>query len=109
METEPAIAPIEEKKEEKQVKEGRIIVRNLPFDLKEAHLKIPFFERYGKLVSINVPVNNANNLNKGFAFLEYESKAEALKAIEGLNGQQFKGRMIALALSVPKGRYETRV
>ena len=84
-------------------------MRNLPFDLKEPHLRIPFFEKYGKLVSVSIPINNTNNLNKGFAFLEYGTKAEALKAVEELNGQKFKGRTIALAVSVPKGRYETRV
>lgn len=64
---------------------GRIIVRNLPFDLKEQHLKQPF-ERFGKISEVSVPLNNANNLNKGFAFIEYENKADAQKAIDTLNG-----------------------
>lgn len=84
-------------------------MRNLPFDLKEQHFKIPFFEKYGKILSVNLPINNTNNLNKGFAFLEYESKAEAQKAIEALNNQQFKGRCLALDFSVPKGKYEAKV
>ena len=67
------------------IKAGRIIVRNLPFDLKEQHLKHPF-ERFGKVTEVSVPLNNANNLNKGFAFIEYENKADAQKAIDTLNG-----------------------
>lgn len=84
--TEEAPATAKPQDKAPEVKEGRIIVRNLPFDLKEPHLHIPFFEKYGKLVSVSIPINNTNNLNKGFAFLEYGSKAEALKAVEELNG-----------------------
>lgn len=90
------------------MKEGKVILRNLPFDLKEQHLK-PHFSKFGPLVSINIPVNNTNNLNRGFAFLEYETKEAALKAIEGMNGQKFKGRTVALELSLPKGKYEAKV
>ena len=91
-----------------QIHEGRIIVRNLPFDLKEQHIKSPF-EKFGKIVSVNVPLNNTNNLNKGFAFVEFESKADAVKAIEAMNGKQFKGRAVALEFSLPKTRYETKI
>jgi RNA recognition motif-containing protein len=91
-----------------QVKEGKVILRNLPFDIKEQHLK-PFFSKYGSIVSINIPLNNTNNLNRGFAFLEYERKEDATKAIEGMNGQKFKGRTVALEFSLPKGKYEKKV
>jgi RNA recognition motif-containing protein len=91
-----------------QPHEGRIIIRNLPFDLKEQHLK-PHFQQFGKIEQVNIPINNTNNLNKGFAFVEYSTRAEALKAVEGMNGQKYKGRTVAIELSLPKGRYETKV
>ena len=91
-----------------QINDGRIIIRNLPFDLKEQHIKSPF-EKFGKILSVNVPINNTNNLNKGFAFLEFEAKADAQKAIDALNGQKFKGRTVALEFSLPKSRYESKV
>ena len=56
-----------------------------------------------------MPLNNQNNLNRGFAFLEFEQKEAAQKAIDCLNGQKFKGRTVALEFSLPKGRYETKV
>jgi RNA recognition motif-containing protein len=71
-------------------------------------LKGPF-DKFGKLLSISIPLNNSNNLNRGFAFLEYETKEEAQKAIDGMNGQKFKGRTVALEFSLPKGRYEKKV
>jgi RNA recognition motif-containing protein len=90
-------------------KEGRIILRNLPFDIKESHLQQAFGTKFGAVLSISVPVNNANNMNRGFAFLEFAAKADASKAIEALHGSKFKGRVLAAEFSLPKGRYETRV
>lgn len=83
-------------------------MRNIAFDLKDSHLR-PVFQKYGSLLDITIPLNNTNNLNRGFAFLEYANKAEALKAVSALNGTKFKGRTIAVELSLPKGKYETKV
>jgi RNA recognition motif-containing protein len=38
-------------------KEGRIIIRNLPYDIKENHLRKDF-AKYGKIENISVPLNN---------------------------------------------------
>jgi len=85
-----------------------VILRNLPFDLKENHLR-PHFAKFGNILSIDIPLNNTNNLNRGFVFIEYESKADAQKAIDAMNGQKFKGRTVALEFSLPKGKYEKKV
>ena len=62
------------------------------------------------MLSINLPPSSSNpNLNRGFAFLEYEKKEDAQKAIESLHGKKFKGRTVALEFSLPKQRYEKRV
>lgn len=58
---------------------------------------------------MNVPLNNSNNLNRGFAFLEYTTREEAQAAIAGMNGQKFKGRTVALEMSLPRERYEHKV
>ena len=49
-------------------KKGRLIVRNINFDLREKHLRI-LFQKFGKLTDVNVPVKPENNLNKGFGFV----------------------------------------
>ena len=41
-------------------RQGRIIVRNLVFDIREKHLEKEF-KKYGKIESINIPLNQANN------------------------------------------------
>jgi RNA recognition motif-containing protein len=42
------------------MRQGRIIVRNLVFDMREKHLQ-KAFSKFGKIDSINVPLNNTNN------------------------------------------------
>jgi len=66
-------------------KDGKVIVRNLGFDLKEVHLKKEFL-KYGNIVSVNVPLKNETNTNRGFGFIEFATKEEANKAIAGMNG-----------------------
>lgn len=91
-----------------KVHEGRIIIRNIPFDLKESHIQKDF-AKFGKIIQVNVPLKNENNLNRGFAFIEYDTKEIAQQAIDALNGKKYKGRAVVLQFSVPKNKYETRV
>ena len=90
------------------IKEGKIIIRNIPFDLKESHIKKDF-TKYGTIKEINIPVKNENNLNRGFCFVEYATKDEAQKVVETLNGQKYKGRAVSVEMSAPSRKYEHRV
>jgi RNA recognition motif-containing protein len=57
-------------------KEGRVILRNLAFDLTGEHLK-PTFNKFGPILGIDLPMKEGTKLNRGFAFLEFETKAQA--------------------------------
>ena len=94
--------------EDKGPARGRIIVRNLVFDMREVHLK-KAFQSFGTIESVNVPLNQANNQNRGFAFVEFSTKEEALKAISAMNQSKFKGRSLTVELSLPKASYEAKV
>ena len=79
----------ESKKEESEkvkARAGRIIVRNLQFDIKESHLNKQF-AKFGPIVETNVPVKPENNLNRGFGFIEFDSKETAQKAIDAMNNK----------------------
>ena len=89
-------------------REGKVIIRNIPFDLKDTHLKKDF-GKYGTILDVNLPIKNENNLNRGFGFIEFSTKEEAKKLIDAMNGQKYKGRPIVVELSLPKGKYETKV
>ena len=56
-----------------KAKQGKIIVRNLGFDLREKHLK-NVFSPFGPIKEITVPLNQSTNQNRGFAFIEYETR-----------------------------------
>jgi RNA recognition motif-containing protein len=81
--------------------EGRIIVRNLVFDIREIHLT-KAFAKFGTIDHVNVPLNSKNNQSRGFGFVEFTTKAEAQAAVDGMNGQTFKGRSLTCELSLPK-------
>ena len=91
--------------EELQTKKGRVIVRNLVFTLGEKQIR-KLFEPHGEIIEVNLPINNENNQNKGFAFVQFKTRQEALNAIKTLNGSSYKGRTIAVDLSVPKVMYK---
>jgi RNA recognition motif-containing protein len=60
-------------------------------------------------VDVHVPLKEDKQINRGFGFVEFATKEEAMKAISEMNGKQFKGRTLAVELSVPKGSYEAKV
>lgn len=91
-----------------KARQGRVIVRNLIFDMREQHLK-KAFGRFGKIEAVDVPLNNSNNQNRGFGFIEFSAKNEALAAIAAMHESLFKGRKITVEFSLPKASYETKV
>ena len=89
-------------------KAGRLIVRNLGFDLREKHLK-GLFSKFGEIVNVNVPLKNDNNLNRGFGFVEFKDKDMAAAAMKEMNGEKFKGREITVEFSMPKLKYDKKI
>ena len=85
-----------------------MIIRNLGFDLREKHLRGQF-ARFGPITAIDVPLNQTNNQNRGFGFIEFEHKTDAQRAITEMSGQKWKGRAITVEFSLPKNSYETKV
>ena len=91
-----------------KAKAGRIIIRNLGFDIGQKHLKA-YFSPMGTINEINVPHGKSGGMNRGFAFVEFKDKEEAESVIKKTNGTKWKGRTVTTAISVPKGSYEARL
>ena len=88
----------------KNEKRGRVFIRNLPFkSLSEDKLR-QIFDKYGEIKEINLP-KKENGEFKGFGFVQFSKKREALKAINEMNNNNFEGRKIRVSLAVPKGSY----
>ena len=67
---------------------NRLIVRNLPFDIKEEDIKATFLP-YGPIHSIDIP-KNEDGRAKGFAFVWMMSKGDAQRALEKCNGTKIR-------------------
>jgi RNA recognition motif-containing protein len=76
-----------------------IYVGNLSRNVTEDDLR-QAFEAFGQVASVTVIKDKYSGESKGFGFVEMPAKAEALSAIEGLNGKDLKG----LKLNVNEAR-----
>lgn len=97
-----------EKRPDGGYKQGRLVIRNLQFDIKEKHL-IKHFAKFGQIIDVNVPLNPENNLNKGFGFVEFKTKEMAVNAISKSNAQKYKGRLISVDFALSKLKYDGKV
>lgn len=86
---------------------GRLIVRNLPFSIQEQTLKT-WLEKVGVIKEMTVPMGPDNKRNKGFAFVEYEKKNLAEKAIKSLNGKKLQNREISVDYALSKDKYQAQ-
>jgi hypothetical protein len=73
----------------------RIFVGNLPFSATDQVL-LDTFAQYGAVESAKVITDRFTGRSKGFGFVEMGSDAEAVTAIEKLNGAEYEGRTITV-------------
>ncbi|MCJ7692668.1 MAG: RNA-binding protein, partial [Sedimentisphaerales bacterium] len=78
-----------------------IYVGNLVFDVSEDDLK-EAFEPFGEITEVRLIMDKFSGKSKGFGFIEMPSKEEAEKAIEEMNGKEFKGRALNVNEAKPK-------
>ncbi|KAF9103348.1 hypothetical protein BGX27_010619 [Mortierella sp. AM989] len=70
-----------------------IKVGNLTRNVSEGHIR-EIFGVYGKIKTINFPINPRFRFNMGYAEIEYETREEAQVALEGWNGGQLDGEIV---------------
>jgi RNA recognition motif-containing protein len=68
-----------------------VFVGNLSYDTTQVELE-GLFSEVGKVVSVFMPADRITGRPRGFAFVEFTDEADAAKAIERLDGYEFKGR-----------------
>jgi RNA recognition motif-containing protein len=78
-----------------------IFVGNLSYQTTEQELEAAF-GAYGPVERASVVRDRDTGQPRGFAFVEMTNKADALKAIEGLDGQELGGRAIKVNEARPK-------
>lgn len=82
----------------------KIYIGNLNFATTQEDLEAAFAE-YGEIKDCFLPTDYDGN-PRGFAFISM-AEADALKAIEEMNGTEFDGRTLNVNKSLPKGQKAT--
>ena len=73
----------------------KIFVANISHQLQETELN-QLLTQYGQVISIKLATDPENGKRKGFAFVEMRDRAQAQKAIDGLNDLEIKGRKLSV-------------
>src|SRR5215212_2653103 len=74
----------------------RLFVGNLPYNATEAELR-EHFSAAGPVSYLSLPTDRETGQPRGFAFVEFNDRAQAEDAIRRFNNQLFKGRPIAVS------------
>lgn len=73
----------------------KLYVGNLSYSIRDNDLE-QAFGQYGSVASAKVMMERDTGRSKGFGFVEMGTDAEALAAIEGMNGHQLDGRALTV-------------
>ena len=78
-----------------------IYVGNLPYSVKSRELR-ETFENYGDVSSAEVIFDRRTKRSRGYGFVEMENDQDGERAIDALNGADYKGRELRVDRSQPK-------
>ena len=84
----------------------KLIVRNLPWTIKEPEHLAVLFRSYGKVKHVTLPQKKFG-LSAGFGFVVLRGRKNAERALEGVNGREVGGRTLAVDWAVEKEVWET--
>lgn len=84
-----------------------IYVGNLPYSVRDQELR-ETFEAFGTVTAAEVIFDKRTRRSRGYGFVEMASDAEALRAIEALNGKELHGRELRVDASQPKSEKPQR-
>jgi cold-inducible RNA-binding protein len=80
---------------------NKLYVGNLPFEVSEVDLQ-ELFAAQGEVVSAKVITDRETGRPRGFGFVEMARAEDAQKAIQGLDGRDFKGRNLKVNAAQPR-------
>ena len=85
----------------------KLIVRNLPWTIKNSDQLAMLFRSYGKVKHADMPTKKPG-LSAGFGFVVLRGKKNAENALKGVNGKQVGGRTLAVDWAVEKDAWEKK-
>ena len=78
-----------------------IYVGNLPFAVSQEDVSSVFAE-YGTVKSVQLPTDRETGRMRGFGFVEMETDAQEMAAIEALNGAEWMSRELKVNKARPR-------
>lgn len=82
----------------------RLIVRNLPWSVREPQDLVKVFSKFGKVVDAFIPRGTGGKMS-GFGFVTMSKKLHADKAIAESKGLEIDGRVVAVDFAVEKDKW----
>ena len=79
----------------------RLFVGNLPYSATEVDIR-QHFGTVGDPLQIVIPTDRDTGRPRGFAFVDYDDRGVAERAIQQLHGQPFKGRPLSVSEARPR-------
>ena len=79
----------------------RLFVGNLPYSASEIEIR-EHFGAVGAPMQIVIPTDRDTGRPRGFAFVDYDDRGMAERAIQQLHGQPFKGRPLSVSEARPR-------
>jgi RNA recognition motif-containing protein len=83
------------------MKENRLFVGNLSFNTIENDLQ-DYFSKAGVVTSVSLMMDKFTGKSRGFAFVEFSTPEEAVKAVEMFHGKEFQGRALTVNIARPR-------
>jgi RNA recognition motif-containing protein len=85
----------------------KLFIGNLPYAITESELT-ELFSSYGNVVSAKLITDHFTEESKGFGFVEMASRGEGHKAMEDLNGKDYKHRQLVCNEAIAKKKKNPR-
>ena len=80
-----------------------IFVKGLEEDINGETLR-GIFSKFGEVISAKVIYDRVTSESRGFGFVEMEMDADGQKAIEELNGKEYRGKELEVKEADDRGR-----
>ena len=74
----------------------RLFVGNLPYSATDTDIR-QHFGTVGDPMQVVIPTDRETGRPRGFAFVDYDDRGVAERAIQQLHGQPFKGRPLSVS------------
>ena len=79
----------------------KLFVKNIEQSVNEVLLE-SIFKQFGEIMDTKIVYDKITWESRGFGFVEFKKKEDAIKAIEALNGKELVGKKLSVEVAVEK-------